>query len=217
MAGKCGQTFRIEPRIAGSTCQAIQETAAGLLVPAVEVDGIAAGAPVGTERSVEIDVAAPAATDCPQVWTIGGRLSAPTGSATGAVDLQPTASGTWTPVTGAQIVLPEAGRYLIEADARARISAFGPANVFISTRLFNVTAGTVIPASATLVFQTITDAGQNATGNQTATTGVFLTVAGPTTVRLEAMRVNSVGTSTAADILNDAAGATRIRFVKVAD
>lgn len=128
------------------------------------------------------------------------RLDAPTGLVTGAVNLQPTASGAWTPVTGAQITLPEPGRYLVAADARARISAFGPANVYISVRLFNVTAGAVVPQSTTLIFQTVTDGGQSATGNQTSSLGVFVTVTAPTSIRLEAMRTNFIGTSTAADI-----------------
>lgn len=60
MAGKCGHTFRIDPRVSPDPCNALTQGAAGLLVPRVDI---------AAEPGVK--VTAPAAGDCPQTWSIG--------------------------------------------------------------------------------------------------------------------------------------------------
>ncbi|MFF0092679.1 hypothetical protein ACFYSF_22335 [Streptomyces canus] len=60
MAGACGRTYRIDPRLDPAACNALEETAAGLLVPEVLV-----------QVDPGLTVTPPAAGDCPQVWRIG--------------------------------------------------------------------------------------------------------------------------------------------------
>jgi hypothetical protein len=171
-------------------CNAAQQTANGFLVPHAEVAGIAPGGAVSATRSVDVNVQAPAAGACPEVWTVGARLTPVSGEALGTdADLQAAASGTWV-ATSAQVVLPEAGTYALSADLYSHIAATTPWAVAINARLFNVTAGTLVGTTRRIQFGNINDPGggtvmslQNAGSLST-----FLTVTGPTTVRVEGMR-----------------------------
>ena len=173
-----------------AVCNAAQQTAGGLLVPHAEVAGIAPGGAVSATRSVDVDVQPPAAGACPEVWTVGARLTPVSGEAFGAdADLQTAASGTWL-ASSAQVVLPEAGTYALSADCYSHIAATTPWAVAINARLFNVTAGTLVGASRRIQFGNINDPGggtvmslQNAGSLST-----FLTVTVPTTIRVEGMR-----------------------------
>lgn len=199
-----------------AVCNAAQQTAAGLLVPHAEVAGVAPGGAVGTERSVDVDVQAPATGACPEVWTVGARLTPVSGEAFGAdADLQAVASGTWVATT-AQVVLPEAGTYSLSADVYSHIAATTPWAVAINARLFNVTAGALVPGTTRRIqFGNINDPGggtvmslQNA-GSLSA----LLTVTGPTTVRVEGQRQH-VGFNDSTQAL---LAGPRLGFVKVSD
>lgn len=220
MAGSCGRTYRVDPKLDPAACNALTHTANGLLVAETTVTGIAPGTAVGAERSVDVDVTAPAAGACPATWTIGARLTPVSGEAFGTglgggADLQPVASGTWV-TTGAQVVLPEAGTYDLSADFYSHINATTPWAVAIDARLFNVTTNAAVPgASRRVQFGNINDPGggtvmalQNAGSLNTR-----ITVSGPTTIRLEGARTH-VGFN---DSTQAALAGARLGFTKVAD
>jgi hypothetical protein len=215
MAGSCCGSTRVVPRLDPAPCNALTQAAAGLLVPHAEVTGIAPGGAVSTDRSVDVDVQAPAAGACPEVWTVGARLTPVSGEAFGAdADLQAVASGTWV-ATSAQVVLPEAGTYALSADLYSHIAATTPWAVAINARLFNVTAGAPVGTNRRIQFGNINDPGggtvmslQNASSLST-----FLTVTGPTTIRVEGMRQHVGFNDSTQAIL----GGPRLGFVKVSD
>src|SRR5581483_4876432 len=68
------------------------------------------------------------------------------------VDLTDTASGAWVN-TGLQVTLPSAGTYHLDANVRSVLTAADGTNVWIGARLFDVTAGVVVPDSELLVQQ----------------------------------------------------------------
>ncbi|MEU0181414.1 hypothetical protein ABZ312_09515 [Streptomyces sp. NPDC006207] len=197
-------------------CNALQQTAGGLLMPRAVLQGIAPGGAVSATRSVDVDVQAPAAGACPETWTVGARLTPVSGEAFGAdTDLQAAASGTWV-ATGAQVVLPEAGTYALSADLYSHIAATTPWAVAINARLFNVTAGAPVPGTNRRIqFGNINDPGggtvmslQNAGSLNT-----FLTVTGATTIRVEGQRQH-VGFNDSTQAL---LAGPRLGFVKVSD
>ncbi|MGW4420497.1 hypothetical protein [Streptosporangium sp. NPDC004631] len=133
------------------------------------------------------------------------------------VDLQPTASGTWAN-TGLQVTLPVAGTYALDLNVRARLQAGPPVNTYMVARLWNVTSGTVVPNSERILSQLIdyTAAGAGAIAkNTTSPISERITVTGPTTIRLQAQRVNAAGASTIAAIWSDGAGRTSFRFDRI--
>lgn len=132
------------------------------------------------------------------------------------LNLQPTASGAWTG-SSLQVTLPSAGVYALDLDVRGRLSGVPPVNAYIVARLFDVTAGTVLPNSERLVTQII-DYNRGAASygvNTTAPISERVRVSRPTTIRLEATRVNAAGATNAADILSDSVGRTSFRFERL--
>lgn len=136
------------------------------------------------------------------------------------VPLQATASGAWTD-TPLEAALPGAGVYQLDAGVRCNLSGQSPLNSYIVVRLWDVTAGVVVPDSEMLVIQQIvtlnpatTSAGVG--GNQNASLAVEYTVSGPATIRLQAQRTNAVGASTNANVISDGNGRTSLRFEQVA-
>jgi hypothetical protein len=132
------------------------------------------------------------------------------------LDLQPTASRTWTD-TALEVILPRAGTYDLDVDVRGVINGYTPVDTWISARLLNVTSGTVLPNSERLVTQV---AQGNTTGvlvgtNGTAPISERITVNGPTLIRLQGMRVNFTGASHRAEIISSAAGRTSFRYERV--
>ncbi|MEU0058676.1 hypothetical protein ABZ035_19995, partial [Streptomyces sp. NPDC006334] len=124
------------PRLDPGPCNALEQSAAGLLAPRTELAGIAPGTAVGTERSVDVDVTAPAAGACPETWTVGARLTPVSGQTSGAVSLEGAPANTMVPVTGAQLVLPEAGVYEVTADVQGSIGwAVGVTNAIIDAQI----------------------------------------------------------------------------------
>lgn len=134
------------------------------------------------------------------------------------LDLQPTASGTWTD-TGLSVDLPAAGTYQLDATVRAAMTATTPANVWISARLVDATTGVVVPSSEAIIeqIQLSTSTGTiSRAGNSTGSIHVEYTVAAPCTVRLEAQRTIAVGTTTEAGVYSTAVGRTTLRHHRIA-
>ncbi|MGY5034370.1 hypothetical protein ACWC9U_26635 [Streptomyces sp. 900116325] len=227
MAGKCcGGALVLRSSSSASTvdpaaCNALTESASGLLVPSVAVQGIAPGGAVSTERSVDVDVAAPAAGDCPAEWQIGARLTPVFGEAflPAIVDLVPVANDTWIN-TGLTVVLPEAGVYEVTATVRssiARGASTAPFAVNISARLFNLTGGNAIPNTDYTVQQVNEASPSSGQTTQVAlsTFHKFVTVTGPTTLGIQANR-NTIN-GTAVNVTAIQTGNTRLGFKKVSD
>lgn len=209
-AGLRGSAVVLDP----AGCNALQTTAGGLLVPRTILQGIAPGGAVGAERSVDVDVTAPAAGACPETWTVGARLTPVSGQTSGVVALDAAPASTWVPVTGAQLVLPETGVYEVVADVQGSIAwGAGVTNAIIDAHIFDATAGVEVPLSARRVIL-FTD--QNATGTNgiqaNASAGALYQVSGPTTIRVEGSWRTDSGT-TSQKVL----WAHSFRFRKVSD
>jgi hypothetical protein len=202
------------PRLDPAACNALEQTASGLLVPRTVLSGIAPGGAVGTARSVDVDVTAPAAGACPEAWTVGARLTPVSGQTTGVVGLDGTAANTWVPVTGAQLTLPEAGVYEVIADVQGSIGwSVGVTNGIIDARVFDVTAGAAVPTTERRVILFTDTAAEGTNGIQAnASAAALYQVAGPTTIRVEASRRVDAGTTS-----GTALWATNFRFKKVTD
>ncbi|MEW2568318.1 hypothetical protein [Streptomyces sp. NPDC047070] len=154
MPGKCGSTYRIGARVAPLPCNALTELPSGLLVPSTEVAGLAPGGAVGTSRSVDIDVTAPAADACPAVWTVGARLTPVGGEVqpSAALNLMALAAGVWADIPGMSFVAPETGMYLVTADVTGVVTASGQTsfNRLLQTR-WTYNAGPVGPTIRQLI------------------------------------------------------------------
>ncbi|MFD5570474.1 hypothetical protein [Streptomyces cadmiisoli] len=221
MPGKCGSTYRIAPTISADPCNALRATPSGLLVPTTAVTGIAPGAAVGTARSVDIDVSAPAADACPAVWTVGARLTPVSGEVTpsGPLDLTTLAVNVWADIPGLLFVAPEAGVYRITADVSGGITAAAQAsfNRLVQTRL-TVNGAAILTTTRHLVQQNWTLSGGNtmASGrNGSSSTTKLLTLAAGDAVRVQGSYLGATGT--AASMAAGVSGGTLIVWSKVAD
>lgn len=125
-------------------------------------------------------------------------------------------AGSWTN-TPLEVTLPRTGTYELNADVRGRLQGLPPVNTYITARLWNVTSGTAVPDSERLVNQIIDpNAGDAEVGsNQTAPISELIRVNKPTTIRLQAQRIDAVGTATIGQVFSDAHGYTSLRFDRV--
>ncbi|GII87042.1 hypothetical protein Ssi03_50320 [Sphaerisporangium siamense] len=133
------------------------------------------------------------------------------------VNLQPTASGAWVG-TGLAVTLPHAGTYALDLNVRTRLTGVPPVNAYVVGRLWNTTAGALVPNSERLLSQILdtTPLAAGAIGkNETAPISEYITVNGPTTIRLEVQRTNASGASTAADVWTDANGRSSFRYTEI--
>ncbi|MEZ0073614.1 hypothetical protein [Planotetraspora sp. GP83] len=214
MAGKCGCGSGTALRTDPSACNALTRGASGLLVPRTVLTGIAPGGAVSTQRSVDVDVTAPAAGSCPETWTVGARLTPVSGQTSGAVSLDGSPANTWVPVTGAQLVLPEAGVYEVIADVQGSTAwGVGVTNAIIDARIFDVTASVEVLLSARRIILFTDQAAQSTNGIQAnASAGALYQVAGPTTIRVDGSWRTDSGTTT-----QKVVWATNFRFKKISD
>ncbi|MFZ4266619.1 hypothetical protein [Streptomyces arboris] len=213
-----GQATAVDP----APCNAIVEGPSGLLVPATALAGVSgAGAAVGAERSVDIDVVAPAGTDCPREWQVGARLTPPYDQTLleNPVSLVTAAEGDWIALALA-LTLPEAGVYEVSATVNTVITvtaASGAYNIAILGRLYNVTAGGAIPGSQ-YTLQRNSDTAAPTSTKSDADVGTFhrfVPVAGPTVVRVEAAILKPAGTpGGSTGVLT---GNTRLAYKKISD
>ncbi|GHJ41654.1 hypothetical protein [Streptomyces sp. TS71-3] len=125
-------------------------------------------------------------------------------------------AGVWTN-TPLEVTLPRTGTYELDADVRGRLAGTPPINTFITARLWNVTSGTAVPSSERLVNQIIdlNPGNAQAGSNQTAPISELIRVRKRTTIRLQAQRIDAVGTAAIAQIYSDAQGFTSLRFERV--
>jgi hypothetical protein len=201
MAGACGRTYRIDPKIDPAACNALTETASGLLVPGTEVTGIAPGTAVGTERSVDVDVTPPAAGACPENWTVGARLTPVFGSRiAGMADLRTSAIGQQVVLPSSQVLLPEPGVYRLTAHlfALATWNFNGRHIASITALWFNTATNQFVPGSPRWVILhdepgTVNPAtGLKSIGGNAVCEG-FVTITAPTTFEIRGLRATGDG------------------------
>ncbi|MFF4146881.1 hypothetical protein ACFY0A_37400 [Streptomyces sp. NPDC001698] len=137
-------------------------------------------------------------------------------------DVKPLAANTWAD-TGLEVLLPSAGLYQLDVTVRASLTIDSPANVWVLSRVWDVTAGSVVPRSEALVNQhslmPIPELGAQVMeigDNRTATTALEYAVPAPSVLRLQASWAATRGTPKRAGIGNDALGRTMIRFNRIA-
>jgi hypothetical protein len=126
MAGACGRAYRVDPRVDPAPCNALEQTASGLLVPRTVLAGLAPGGNVGASRSVDIDVTDTGGANCPDTWQIGGRLT-PISGEIGAASFALPLSNAFN-ATGAAAVLPEPGVYEVTVTGWGQICAVAAIN-----------------------------------------------------------------------------------------
>ncbi|WP_405961290.1 hypothetical protein OG235_37150 [Streptomyces sp. NBC_00024] len=201
MAGACGRTYRIDPKLDPAACNGLTETASGLLVPRTEVTGIAPGTAVGTERSVDVDVTPPAAGACPENWTVGARLTPVFGSRiAGMADLRTSAQGQQVTLPNSQVLLPEPGVYRLTAHLFGLATwNFNGRHIASITALWvNTATNAFVPGSPRWVFLhdepgTVNPAtGLKSIGGNAVCEG-FVTVTAPTTFEIRALRATGDG------------------------
>lgn len=128
----------------------------------------------------------------------GLRLQPVSGQTSGVVGLDGSPVSTWVPVTGAQLVLPEAGMYEVVADVQASIAwGVGVTNAIIDAQIVDVTAGAPVPLSPRRVVLFTDQTATGLTGIQAnASCGALYAVAGPATIGVAASwRTDSGATS----------------------
>ncbi|MTE20279.1 hypothetical protein F0L17_14405 [Streptomyces sp. TRM43335] len=130
-------------------------------------------------------------------------------------------ANTWIDLPGTDAVLPEAGTYNLDATWRAQLQGVGPIHHYVTGRIWDVTAGTVVPDSGAWVCTIIeyrSIAGQTG-DDRTADAHVPYTIPGPRTIRMQAMWVPdpdpALNPPTIARMLSAPSGPTRLRWTKV--
>lgn len=218
MAGACGRTYRVDPRVDPASCNALQQSPSGLLVPRTVLAGLAPGGTVGTARSVDIDVTG--GVGCPDTWQIGARLSPVSGEAALAADTDLSAApGTWVP-TSLTITLPEVGQYRASWNVLGQICATtsgGGSNRWLDARIVNAATGTEIGQARIVVQHQMSSSVEiQACMDATAPIDHLVTVTtAPLTLRLEAALFGPTGTVQSATVVGGSR--TTVVWTKVAD
>ncbi|MFE7706345.1 hypothetical protein ACFU6I_11205 [Streptomyces sp. NPDC057486] len=125
-------------------------------------------------------------------------------------------NGVWTD-TPLEVTLPRPGTYELDANVRGRLAGAPPLNTSITARLWNVNSGAEVSQSERFVYQVINlNAGEaTAGGNQTAPISELISVSRPTTIRLQARRVDALGAASIAQVYSDGFGYTSLRYERV--
>ncbi|MFD5788574.1 hypothetical protein ACFWH1_18370 [Streptomyces sp. NPDC127037] len=135
------------------------------------------------------------------------------------VDLMPGASGAWVDIA-LSLALPAAGTYHLDAVVRGNIGRMATGeNAYVGARLWDVTAGAVVPYTEAIVVQISEFAGSAATAlqwNASAAISVEYAVMSPRTVRLQACRVDIAGTTEVAGLGSGGIQQTTLRYKRVA-
>ena len=123
---------------------------------------------------------------------------------------------TWV-TTPLSVDLPRAGTYEIDANVRGRLAGRSPLNTYITARLWNGETDAPVTYSERLVYQVISYVPNSGSvgGNNTAPIDEWVTVHGPTTIRLQALDVNAAGTASIAQIYSASDGYTTLRWTRV--
>lgn len=134
------------------------------------------------------------------------------------VNLNAAASGTFV-ATGLALTLPSAGSYNLDATVRMVLGTMTTGEgAHIVARLYDVTAGAVVPDSEVLAHQLNVTAGTSATlltWNRAAAILVPYTVPGARMIRLEAARFTTSGTTDSASVISDTNGRTTLRYERI--
>ncbi len=222
-SGGCGPCPPIDP----APCNALTRTGQGLLVPRTDYTGLTGSRPpaIGAERSVDIDVRVDG--NCPKNVTIGARLTPWAGRVgfpgTVNVNIINRPLRQWFDVPDTDLTLPEVGRYAIDLDARARIVADLPHFSNVRFRIFDVTAGVVVPDPDTRLWTTgIALTGPGLAGNEfaldnSAHLSTLYTIDGPRTLRIQAYREMRLGGNLTRPSATQIVGYTGLRAIKIND
>ncbi|MGW2951502.1 hypothetical protein [Streptomyces eurythermus] len=192
MAGACGRTYRIDPKLDPAPCNALTQGPAGLLVPEVEL-----------RAQPGVTVTAPPAGACPQAWQIGVDASwAQNATLTFSHSLTG-ADRVWERVTEVPtLTIPRAGVWEVDYNARVAVGvAAGGGAMYVVVGIYK--NGVLIVGSEAMA------AGATGAGNGVQSTGglAFLhPFAAGDTVELWA---NRIGTG-AASVVSNPDGRVRI-------
>lgn len=135
-------------------------------------------------------------------------------TAGGVADLQAVPSDTWV-TTGVEVTLSTAGTYAVTADLYSDINGTTPWAVAVNARLFDATAGAPVPGALRRVqYANVNDGGGTLMELQNAgSLDAFVTVTGPTTIRLEGTRTHvGFNDSTQASLTGE-----RLAFTKISN
>ncbi|MEZ7005832.1 hypothetical protein [Streptomyces sp. AD55] len=207
------------PVLSPDPCNAAEQGPEGLLVPRTELEPAedTRPGPVGDDRSVVIDTVRTGG--CPDTWTLGARLSAPTGflNAEGSHQNLATAIGEDVPVPASEIVLPEAGVYHLDTDVRYALGTDTGGSGYLIAWLQDETTGQLL-TSFTQLAAINSPAGPEHQGGTAHLMTEYLVTNGPRAIRLHLMAVETGGALSVAEAGgSDSNGATRMRFLKVRD
>lgn len=204
------------PSLDPSPCNAARNTTGGLLVPRIDLTGLAPGGNSGIERSVDIDITG--APGCPERWEVGARLTPVSGflnTERQHADLLARV-GTDVPIPESDIVLPEVGVYHIDSDVRYALGSATGGSGYIIGWLRDETTDTLLTSFTQIA--AVNAARQEQQGGTTHIMTEYTVASGPRTVRLHLMFVLTGGKISDAQAGGtDSNGATRMRFLKVRD
>ncbi|MEZ3180802.1 hypothetical protein KYY02_19540 [Streptomyces pimonensis] len=165
MAGSCcGGSVRVLPRLDPAECNALQQTAAGLLVPQVQL-----------AADPGVTVTAPTAGDCPQTWRVGIDGAWAQTEPTAFLHTLSGPSWQFEPVPALPAVtIPRSGWWDVDYQVRAA-SAIPDANTGTLIRQNGVGAGllhngTVVPGTEMTVIMQMQQPGDEGRHLQTETT-----------------------------------------------
>lgn len=110
---------------------------------------------------------------------------------------------TWLPVVGAEVTLTEPGTYRVTAQVQGQITQNGPATqgqvINLHARMFNATDGVPLGAGEFIPVAGFTHGSADLVLiGEYATQDAFITITGPTTIRLEG-RIDQQGADTRGD------------------
>lgn len=200
MAGACGRTYRVDPRLDPAPCNALEETAVGLLVPEVLI-----------EVEPGLTVTPPADGDCPQVWRIGVDAA---WVQTGTLDFLHSLTGAtraWEVVTEVPtLTIPRAGVWEVNYQVRgvALLPAPGVANIDTGVVAGMYKNGALVPGTeAMVIYQSELALDQGEQIQAMGSRQFMHTFAAGDTVRLGAFRL---GTSGSAAVVSNTDGRTSI-------
>jgi hypothetical protein len=135
------------------------------------------------------------------------------------VDLTSATSGAFVDLA-LSVDLPTAGTYHLDAVVRGNLGRMGTAeNADITARLWDVTAGAIVPFSEAIVVQIAEFAGGAATAlqwNGSAAISVEYKPTSPRTIRLQVARTDISGTTEVAGIGSGGIQQTTLRYARVA-
>lgn len=135
------------------------------------------------------------------------------------VDLTSAASGAFVDL-GLSLALPMPGTYHLDAIVRGNLGRMSTGeNAVITARLWDVTAGAIVPNSEAIVVQIAEFASGAATAlqwNSSTAISVEYKATSPRTIRLEVARTDIAGTTEVAGIGSDTIQRTTLRYQRVA-